>query len=351
MPREADGYWPPNVTAHIITPEEKQARLAQAPPGGQVTAAMVGDRSTGTPTTTITRHVVTAGAQNMPQQQSQPSKTLQQQPTSAQQSIPSQPAQTPAQTPAQPPVKQKSAAFYGQQAITLARELSVDVLWRAADKIPIPIEEAESLLVTHGPQSVLFDFALLQELPEEEEDELDENDAYMAELPQPPAAATHPIYPDAAKSPGTARVPQPTTAVSPPVEVPERDPATETRERLAWGGVLSTSGQTVYFRPNVIRIEVEGPVRVQKGQQGNVRMMRISRATPQGTAQLATAIQTPVKPPLARSANPPVTYRQTQGAVEPDKVRVPRPQVPLPPASPTKQTEQSQTESFDEFDF
>lgn len=308
MATPAKGKWPPNVSAVIITEDERQARLAQAPPGRE-----------GIPQSAST--VVVQGAQPVT---GAPHATIQKK--FIQPNIGANPM-------TQENNSQSSDVFYGSHAILLANKMGVDCVWKTADKQPVDLLTAQTLIDSQGDQSVYFDFDLAAALPDPDENDEDLDAAIMAELPTPDQLQT-PIQP-----PDIIQQIIPPQQKQAPVHV---DPVSE-REKLAWGGVLSTPGQTVYFRQGVIRIEVEGNVKVQKGQQGNVRMMRITRTDPGGQpVQLAKAIQTHVQPPLAQSPNPAVVYRKTQPV---EKVPIPRPQVKIP------KTEEEASEKFEEFEF
>lgn len=328
MPQNADGHWPPNVSAVIISKEEKDARLAQAPPGGSPIVSNVGAQVQGVPgaahATIETKYIIP----------NQPNYEVQNMPTPGQSQ---QPNQTQADTD----------DFYGAQAIKLSQKMGVDIVWKTSDKTPIDLQTAKQLIATEGQNSVYFDFELLEDLPDPDDeivtDEDDIENAIMAEGPtevgsmQPNESLNPPqnVQPQAAPA---------QTTFQPPVQ---QEPVSE-RERLAWGGVLSTPGQTVYFRPDVIRVEVEGNVKVQKGIQGNVRMMRITRTTPQGPVQLANAIHTNVQPPLAKSPNPATVYRKANPAFPAtDKVPIPKPQVPVAGVNTTDE----KPDRLDEFDF
>lgn len=228
--------------------------------------------------------------------------------------------------------------FYGRQALVLAKQLSVDVVWKTETGEPVDIETAKALIASQGPNAVFFDFEALATLPEvqdEIETAVEQTDPYMAQLPLPPdeTLAGQQVPPGMMQSsqsvPGQQYV----------------DPISD-RERMAFGNVLTTPGQTVYIRPNVIRVEVEGNVRVQKGRQGNVRMMRIVRLDPSGSERVADAFRTTVQAPMVRSPNPAVTYRQSQAVMQ-DRVPVPKPKVPVPNVNKNSGI----ADAFEEFDF
>ncbi len=365
MPIPAQGTWPANVSAVIITPEEKQAQLAQAPPGmqGQPIATSQPIHPQGAPYATIQTRNVTpyklttpnqAGAimtnPNQPQQPQQPQAPTPQ----------VAPAPTPAPSPA-PQVEQPAdvnaitEVFYGLQAIALANQMGVSCVWKTEDRTPIDLQTARLMIAQRGNTSVYFDFEQLADIPDEDETEVVGEDPYMA---APQSAAEVPLPPAQSAPVPTAR----DLAFRSPVMNAERRPETglqreqkthidpvSDRERMAWGGVLSTPGQTVYVRPNVIRVEVEGNVKVQKGIKGNVRMMRITRHEVTGTAQLSHATHNTVTGSNVRSPNPSATFRQGQPTpVITDKFPVPKPVVPVPEVNPS---ETETADQLDEFDF
>jgi hypothetical protein len=332
MPEKATGNWPANVSAVIITQEEKAAQLAQAPPGGIQT---VQTHPQGAPYADVTVRQVVPNVLTTPK------------PAGANMTnnIPTQPPAAPQPAESQP-VEEESEVFYGKQALTLAKQMGTDFVWKSDDMSPIDLATAAQMIGTQGSRSVCFDFEALAALPDpdDETDEPENPDPYMA-VPVPPAE----VVPGAQVPPG---MPVPTQSGKMVVQqnvVQGRqhvDPVSE-REKMAFGNVLTTPGQTVYMRPNVIRVEVEGNVRVQKGIKGNVRMMRITRLDPvSGNVQLANAIRTNVQPPNVPSPNPQATYRTAQP--EPDKVTVPRPQVPVPEVNTaTNET----ADNLEEFEF
>lgn len=336
MPQQASGNWPANVTAVIITKEEKEAQLAQAPPGGTPIAQQaVQQHPQGAPYANVTVRNVTPNVLTTPN------------PAGAQMTndIPTQPPKAP-ETGAQQPIEEDSEVFYGKQALTLARQMGVPCLWKTDDRTPVDLTTATQMIATDGSQSVCFDFEALAELPDEDDnEEVLTEDPYMA-VPTPPVE----MVPGAPIPPGMpVPTPQGPLAVQQNVVQGKQhvDPISE-RERMAFGNVLTTPGQTVYMRPNVIRVEVEGNVKVQKGIKGNVRMMRITRLDPvHGNVQLANATRTTVQAPNVQSPNPSVTYRKAQPPVA-DKVVVPKPKVPVPDVN-TGTNEQA--DNLEEFEF
>lgn len=334
MPEPATGNWPANVSAVIITKEEKAAQLAQAPPGGQSVVQSVQHHPNGAPYADISVRNVVPNVLTTPK----PAGTK----------MPENQPNLESKTE----IVEDAEVFYGKQALILAKQIDVPVVWKTADRSPIDIATATKMLSEHGERSICFDFELLATLPEEE---ISDEDPYMAIPPNPIASqpVSSPILPPAAIQvpPGFPRpdqssanlVPQQGIAQDQPI-----DPITD-RERLAFGNVLTTPGQTVYVRPNVIRVEVEGNVKVQKGRTGNVRMMRITRLDPvSGNMHLANAVRTNVQPPNVQAPNPAVTYRTSQAAAAQavaDRIAVPRPQVPVPTVN------QGRADQIDEFEF
>lgn len=329
MPQQASGNWPANVSAVIITKEEKEAQLAQAPPGGQPIAQ-----------TQVQQHPIGAPYANVQVRNVTPNVLTTPNPAGVKMTN-----DTPTQPPAAPePAAEESEIFYGKQALILARQMGVPVIWKTEDRAPVDLATAAQMIAANGSQSVCFDFEKLAELPEEDEPDELAADPYMA-VPTPPVempagAQVPPGYP-VPTQPGQSAIQQ--NVVQGKQHI---DPISE-RERMAFGNVLTTPGQTVYMRPNVIRVEVEGNVRVQKGIKGNVRMMRITRLDPvHGDVQLANAIRTNVQPPNVQSPNPPVIYRKAQPVA--DKVTVPKPQVPVPDVNASNN---EQADNLEEFEF
>jgi hypothetical protein len=362
MPKEAQGHWPSNVSAVIITPEEKQEHLAKAPPqqpiqspqqppvaqqGGPPVVTYLGVQPQNQP-------IVSAGAQAVP---GAPYATIQ-----TKYVIPNRITNPMGQNmtteePSQPVETEETETeeIFGRQAILIAKRMGVDVVWKSDDKTPIDLETAQQLIAASGPTAVYFDFDAVAEIPDPDDETDDPEAAYMATLPTNPPPDGHRMTHKELiqqSQPSPEMIPEPPSEIgvyNPQAGVIQKqqpnDPVSE-REKLAWGGVLSTPGQTVYFRPNVIRVEVEGNVKVQKGIKGNVRMMRITRTTPQGTVQLAHATQTQVQAPLSRSPNPTVSYRTANP--EADKIPVPKPQVPVPDVN---ESTSEAADTLEEFDF
>lgn len=335
MAQEANGKWPPNVTAVIITEEEKRARLAQAPPGGVPVVTQQQPQISGATPVPGAPYAQVETRYVIPNVTSNPVGQAMTDTHKSQQNDPSNP-----ESNVQVVDSSNQAGINtfdeitGKAAIIAAQKMGVNVVWQTANRQPIDLASAMNM-ITQDPNSVYFDFDLVAELPEES-DEVDEySDAdVMAQLPTPPP----PRRQVQQAAPDLPHVSQQVQTQSDPVS---------DRERLAWGGVLSMPGQSVYFRQGVIRVEVEGKVVVQKGQKGNVRMLRVTRSEPGQSVQLANAVQTGVVPPLNQSPNPSVTYRQSMPQSE--KIPVPRPVVKVPEVNAT--SDKDKVDLLDESEF
>lgn len=344
MATQADGKWPPNVNAVIITEEEKNARLQQAPPGGVPVVThqqQTGASSVpGAPYAKVeTRYVIPNEPVTGPhkadklvnnpvgQDMTQDDRSQQTDQVNPETNVQEK------QTTTQATVG-KSEEIVGRAAIIAARKMGVDCVWTTTERQPVDLDTALAL-IDQDPESVYFDFDLAAEIPEPEDvEDFELENVTMATLPTPPPPRRQ------------------ETIVAPEVSLEQKrqtvtDPVSE-RERLAWGGILSSPGQSVYFRPNVIRVEVEGKVTVQKGIQGNVRMLRVTRTEPGSSVQLANAVQTKVVPPLNQSPNPNAVYRNVMP--QSDRIPVTKPVVKVPPPKVSVEVEES-AELIEESEF
>lgn len=300
MPRPAKGNWPKNVKAEILSPDEAAAKrkeiahqqdnIGSEGPKADIssTSAEIPDIQHPAPGITVT--------------QTKPHQSVQTPETSLESSE---------------SISNEDDLVYGKAALKMARRLSLPFVWDLEGN-PIDLEHAE-MMIEKGSKSIVFDIDRLLEVSEEIEDEQniqeivqnDYSDPYMNELSE--------IIPHALESGMiSSDIPEP-----PPVghHITER-------EKRAFGGTLSSPGMQVYLHPQgIIRADVEGPVIVQKGIQGNVRTFRITRKVTVGpTAKPAQA--RPVNPPQTRAPNPQATYRtfQTDQSLEEkvEKISIPK---------------------------
>jgi hypothetical protein len=343
MADQAEGHWPANVSAVIITPEEKQARLAQAPPGGNpISTSIQHTQVQGAPYANVETKYVIPNTPQIPQGEQSETNVRQDQ-TMAKKTQSQQTENEPNENQMRES-ENDSQELVGRSALIAAKKMEIDVLWRTEDKQPIDLETAKEL-ISKDPNSVYFDFDQATELPDP--DDLDEEfeevgeknpykDPYMATL------SANQIEENPLPTHQTNLPQQGVQFVQPTTSNHISD-----REKLAWGGVLSTPGQTVYFRKGVVRVEVEGKVTVQKGIQGNVRMLRITRVESNNPVQLANAVYTNVIPPLHQSPNPNVVYRQSMP--ESEKIPIPRPVVKIPEVNKTSDEEEASVLEESEF--
>lgn len=304
MPKPAEGSWPANVSAVIVTPEEKESLGA---PSAKISVKHV-KKSPPSPQVGIEEQIQDAILDRV----------------------------------------------IGRAAIITSRKFGLNYVWRVDNSEKIAIAEAEQL-IKKNPGFVYFDFdAFTEETPDETEtndevidaippipndSELDEDD----ELDEPAIEADddaleidadkltdEPLEPNAfAELPPLPLPPVETEKAQGPIAgpiaeaqaAPNRHIVTE-REKRAWGGVLTSPGQQVYVHPSgVIRVEVDGPILLQKGRAGETRVLRISRLKP--TTNLSSVNQQPVTPATTAQQPASVTYRKVQS--QSGKVPIPRP--------------------------
>jgi hypothetical protein len=243
---KAKGSWPSNVTAHIVTPEEKN-RLMQSGIAAKVETQVV----------------------NVPNQEVQAQMTDS---DSDNDSIP------------------------GNFAIKIAKSLGLDFVWLTANQKKISLSDAQEIYKLQ-PDAICFDFNLLALEQEEQEanahqnEEIETDDSYLNSDPvADPVADPVPV-----KEP----VPQ-TQSHANPLELP-----LDERRQRAWGGTLSAPGMQVYIHPRgIVRVEVSGQVKVQKGIQNGIRVFRVERMVP---------------------ITPDVTYRKPNIPLPPEKIEIPKP--------------------------
>jgi hypothetical protein len=163
----------------------------------------------------------------------------------------------------------------GISAIKIAKNLGVDFCWITGNKRKISLVDAQELLKLQ-PAAICFDFDLL-----EQEQEKEPEPAPELAIESEPVPALLPEFVEAS-----------TKAPANPLELP-----LDERRQRAWGGTLSTPGMQVYIHPRgIVRIEVSGQVKVQKGIQNGVRVFRVERMVP-ATPDHTTVYRTSNKPP------------------------------------------------------
>jgi hypothetical protein len=298
MAKPAGGKHPPNVTAVIISEDERRAKLAEAPPGGGGTG----------PGATVSTHYVP--------------------------SVDEQHAQ------------EMADQLVGRAALLCAKKLGVPYVWSTQTKKKITIESAETLCRKH-PGLVYFDFDALEEIAanlENEEAQLKAEDesalegdpyieqdeeriadiadpAVMAELE---ATAELEIDPDKEVSDDErlARAREEAIQETALDQTPPAHVISET-ERRAWGATLSTPGMQVYIHPHgITRVDVQGRVKLQTGKQGNVRMFRIQALEPPKMGgEVRKVTYTTVTGPKAPAQPPKSTTRRMQD----DRIPIPIP--------------------------
>lgn len=296
MSEPAKGNHPKGVSAVILTPEEAQAkkdeiaRQQQAIAGSGPTAEVNATEATipavqhPAPGITVTQHI--------------PNKAVQ---------VPSKSIPVESTQP-----ETESNLVFGKIAIHMAKKLELPYVWNLEGQ-PIDIEVAEEMILS-APNSVVFDIDRLMEVSEEIEDEQEELDITQEDGIDP-FNATLPEPDELAIADEQQPIPEP------PVQEVKTEHVITEREKRAWGGTLSSPGMQVYIHPKgIIRAQVEGPVLVQKGIQGNVRTFRITKKVTVGSTAQNVPAQ-PVTPPQTRSPNPNVTYSMKN----PEKIKVPIP--------------------------
>jgi len=269
MPRQAipgkDGKWPGNVKVEYLTPKEREAKIAQAPPGAggvQVPQA---------PGTITTQHF----APNTPE--------------------PTEPDQFEQQAQA------ATDQVVGRAAISCARQLGLDFVRSTQTKKKITLDSAEQVC-RKNPGLIYFNFDDLEEIEDDPPDETIDEDLDPTAQAEPgliSSLLSSEETPEAEAEPEEVEYEDPkprrltreqkiAQALQTAAEQePEYDDRSEYERRVpessrrAWGGTLSTPGIQVYIRPQgVVRVDVTGRVRLQKGISGNVRTMRIQALEP-----------------------------------------------------------------------
>lgn len=294
-----DGKWPGNVSVEYISPEEREQRIAQAPPGGGATVP----QAPGTITT--------------------------------KQYNPNQPNY------AEEHAQEMSEQLVGRAAIVAARQLGLPFVRSTQSKKRITIESAETIC-RQNPGLVYFDF-----------DDIEEHEQEVAATEEPEAM---PVVADNESSPEGLEFSPEDIAEAEDEEIEYQPPtpqrltreqkialarhAAETEQaevfdnrseeekrvsetsRRAWGATLSTPGIQVYMHPKgIVRVDVEGPLRIQKGRAGDVRVMRIQRIEQKQGGTVRNVTQTTVTGAQSRSPNPQAQHRM----IDAPKIPIPTP--------------------------
>lgn len=292
MGEPANGHWPPNVTAKIITKEEKEALLRASQPAVVSTPGAV--------TSTIISAPI--------QQTTTPSETNQPMEFDEEQ------------------IQETSNYVVGRAALKVARQLGLDHVWSTETKKPISILAAETL-ARKNPGFVYFDFDAMAEENEargrrQSVGELDQTeytgdgDDLGDEIEEAEAEI------DDLDDDGLDDELLPPEAL-PPVEtfVPQSQPIGHITEReiRAFGGTLSYPGIQVYVHPNgITRVEVEGPIKLQKAVNGNTRILRMQRVTVQQNIARpipSNVTRRTIQGSNSPSPNPEAQFRRVQGVV------------------------------------
>ena len=313
-----DGKWPPNVKVEFITPEEREQKLAQAPPGGGASVPTA-------PGAITTQHF----NPNTPD-------------------------------PVEQQAQEATEQVVGRAAINCAKQLGLDFVRSVQSKKKITLESAETIC-RKNPGLIYFDFDdLEEEVPADVPDEIGNSDldpqleyirdpssldlkedqlaALADELsPEdiaeaedeeieyvPPTPRRMTREEQIKKARQIAEQQKDDTFVEGLTAEQRRVPDTS---RRAWGGTLSAPGIQVYMHPKgIARVDVEGRVRIQKGQSGNVRTIRIQaleQQKPGGTVRNVT--RKTVTGPQAASPNPAAQFRRVAGSIEAPPIAIPEP--------------------------
>jgi len=282
MPKPAGGKHPPNVSAVIISEEERQQKLAEAPPGSGGISG---------PGATVTSHQIP----NLIEEQTNIDQLV------------------------------------GRAALICARKLGLPYVWATSNHKKITLESAE-VLCKKNPGLIYFDFDGLEEIvsepqyyedseePVAEEPVADLNDpAILAELEEEAE-----LFVDPDKE---MRADQIQKAAREALNETVNDPRVSAHtitdtEKRAWGGTLSTPGMQVYIHPNgIARVDVQGRVKLQTGISGNVRIFRIQALEHPTGGVVRNVTRTTVTGPKAPAQPPQSTTRHMQD----DRIPIPTP--------------------------
>lgn len=266
---------PPGVTVQHFTKEQKKAGVVPGvqQPDKDVKAVIMAPDETGNPPPGQVSAGEVSGAADIPE--SAP-------PT--QEQIP----QVVPETPSDIPIESNEVTIRGAAAIEMAKMLGLEEVWNVSTGEPLPLAEAAA-----RPELAIIDFAALRESIEEYdpnaiEDMISALPAQMAQTQQPRHVSQ---------------------VASPPV--------------------------TVKQYPGLVRVEVQGPVRLRKSKEGNVRILQVAYRPVEPPAGVGNAQRTTVQAPSGRVAQPnPVTMkRRPPTRTIPRRETAPAP-VPPPPEPP-----------------
>jgi hypothetical protein len=157
----------------------------------------------------------------------------------------------------------------GRAAIISAQKYGLNFVWNLKTKERIPLEEALEI-IRRNPGLVYFDFEAFGDLVLNPSDE-----PVVKNLVTKPATKPESTAIEADSMPDDLERPEQST----PISSTQKPDGTTT-----WGGMLTSPGQQVYIHPSgIIRIEIEGPIRIQRGKSQNIRVLKITRITRQVT--------------------------------------------------------------------
>jgi hypothetical protein len=208
--------------------------------------------------------------------------------------VPSIPAQ------AGPEIGNQEVIVRGVAAITMAHMLEMDTLWDMETGDPVSIDVARTI-----PERVFIDFNALREHTEQLEPDT------VAEL--------------------IAALPEPG---------PQRVNVAETAQKAFTKGAAGP-GVTVKHIPGLVRVEVSGPVTLQKSKQGETRILQVKYKTVEAPTGHAGVTPQPVQVKRAHIQNPhQVTTRRHQAKRTVPRIPPPVSEAPPPKEEPVPDPEQ-----------
>lgn len=308
---KAPGIHPKHVTAHIITPEEKKRILGrdatvetQIYPGGL-------KQNSDVQVSSVNKEEVSG---NPPQQESDDEKLI-----------------------------------TGIAAIKVAMNVGSDHVWLLKTGEAVSLEQAKQL-----GDAVYFDFEVFDaEVDDEDEDEVGEylepGEEEVEEILSQGGIEPVPLEESEALLVRNQNIPIP-----PPLQQGAEDkkleltPAQKTgnklttsyfengikntrlnelpvdqRREMSWGAVLSAPGLQVYMHPRgIVRVNLDGKIRIQKAIEGNVRVLRLTRLE-----------QVSPKANIAPTRNPAVSRFRNQDTVTAPNAVEPKKEEPEPDAT------------------
>jgi hypothetical protein len=275
--KKAPGKHPDHVTAHIITAEEKKRMLGNQANQGNIQTQIIpgGLRSQSDVT------IKTVAPKTQPESDSINDT-------------------------------QEDILITGKAAIKVAKNVGSDHVWVLETGEAVSLQDAQEL-----GEAVYFDFEVFDAETENESDEdeigeylepdedevneilnhdsvteipLEESEAILARdqlIPEPPRETVRPprtvaqtmqedYEPTAAEKAGNKLATQYFEKGIKNTRLNEMSP--EQRRELSWGAVLSAPGLQVYMHPaGIVRVNLDGKIRIQKAIEGNVRVLRLTR--------------------------------------------------------------------------